>query len=274
MTTMKLTLGATEQRFVTRRAAIFLTGVTAIAPCKFARAADLPVITVAADPSFKPFAYMDPNSRQMEGFDMDLMRALGSIAGYQIKVLPLNFAGIIPALQSHSVDAAASSITITDARKKVVNFSDPYYDSGLQMLVRENSADVSSVDDVKNKTVGALTGSTGYDFVKQSLGNNVKLVPYSSFADAVLALIAGSVDAVVSDQPVVAGYAAHAGKGKAKVVGPLYAAQQYGIAFPLGSELVKPTNNALRELKANGTYATLYKKWFDVDPPQVNSQPK
>lgn len=267
MTSTRPTADTTKPRSVTRRAALILTVVTAMGTCEFALAADLPVITVAADPSFKPFAYMDPNSHQMEGFDMDLMRALGPIAGYQVRVLPLNFAGIIPALQSHSVDAAASSITITEPRKKVVDFADPYYDSGLQILVRENTTDVNSLDDLRNKTVGALTGSTGYDYVKQGLANNVKLVPYSSFSDAVLALAAGNIDAVVTDQPIVASYAATAGKGTAKVVGPLYAAQQYGIAFPKGSDFVKLTNNALRELKADGTYAVLYKKWFNVAPP-------
>lgn len=268
MTSTNLTAHTAKLRFMTRREAISLTIMTSIGTCNFARAADLPFITVAADPSFKPFAYMDPDSHQMKGFDMDLMRTLAPMAGYQIKVLPLDFAGIIPALQSRSVGAAASSITITDARKKVVDFSDPYYNSGLQILVQKSAVGIGSMADLKGKTVGTLTESTGYNYVKETMADNVKLVPYSSFANAFLALAAGSVDAVVGDQPVLASYASAAGSNSAKVVGPLYAGQQYGIAFPKGSDLLKPTNKALQEIKANGAYATLYRKWFNVAPPQ------
>ncbi|PTR29595.1 basic amino acid ABC transporter substrate-binding protein [Pseudomonas sp. GV085] len=243
-----------------------LVAVALLSTCGWLQAAPLPTLKVAADPSFLPFAFMDQKSQQMQGFDMDLMRALGPIAGYEVQVLPLDFAGIIPALQSGNVEASASSITITDARKKVIDFSMPYYDSGLQILVKESGQGISNFEDLKGKTVAALTGSTGYTFTQQTLGSDVKLVPYSTYATAFLALAAGSADAVVGDQPVIANYAANAGKGKAKVVGPLYHGEQYGIAFTKGSKWLEPTNKALETVKANGTYATLYQKWFGTQP--------
>jgi glutamine transport system substrate-binding protein len=251
----------------TRYALLLLAGV--FAGSALVQAAPLPTLKVAADPSFIPFAYMDQKTHQMEGFDMDLMRALGPVAGYQVQVLPLDFAGIIPALQSGNIEASASSITITDARKKVIEFSTPYYDSGLQILVKQRDDSIASLDDLKGKTVAALTGSTGYTFAQQTFGDSIKLVPYSTYATAFLALGAGAADAVVGDQPVVANYAANAGKGKAKVVGPLYHGEQYGIAFAKGSQWLEPTNKALAVLKADGTYARLYQKWFGSLPPQA-----
>jgi glutamine transport system substrate-binding protein len=248
----------------TRLAGLMLMGILGASTA--IEAAETVTLKVAADPSSIPFAYMDQKSHQMEGFDMDLIRALGGVAGYKVEILPLDFAGIIPALQSGNVDAAASSVTITDARKKVIDFSSPYYDSGLQMLVRDGDKSINTIDDLKGKTVAALTGTTGYNFTQQTMGNTVKLVPYATSATAFLALVSGSVDAVISDQPVVANYAENAGKGRAKVVGPLYHGEQFGIAFAKGSKWVEPTNKALEKLKADGTYATLYTKWFGSAP--------
>ncbi|EJM67407.1 periplasmic component of amino acid ABC-type transporter/signal transduction system [Pseudomonas sp. GM49] len=254
---------------ISPRSSIAAMAFTILAGIGQSQAAPLPKLSVAADPSVKPFAYMDQKSHQMEGFDMDLIRALAPLAGYQVQVLPLDFAGIIPALQSGNVQASASSITITDARKKVIDFSNPYYDSGLQVLVKDGQNGVSSMEDLKGKTVAAVTGSTGYIFTQETLGSDVKLVPYATYAAAFLALTVGNTDAVVGDQPMLANYSTTAGKGKVKVVGPLYHGEQYGIAFNKGSPWVEPTNKALQTLKENGTYAQIYQKWFGVLPPQT-----
>lgn len=250
---------------------VVLTSLAMTAPVN---AAPLPTIKVAADPSFTPFAFMDQKTHQMEGFDMDLMRAMAPLAGYQVQVLPLDFAGIIPALQSGNIQVSASSITITEARKKVIDFSSPYYDSGMQILVKNNEAGISTMNDLKGKTVAVLTGSTGYTFTQETLGSDVKLVPYSTYAAAFLALVVGNTDAVVGDQPVLANYASNAGKGKAKVVGPLYHGEQYGIAFAKGSPLVEPMNKALQTLRDNGTYAQIYQKWFGTLPTSTASTPQ
>ncbi len=230
-----------------------------------AQAEDLPTLKVASDPSFKPFAYMDTETNKMAGFDIELMQAIGEKAGFKVESVPLDFAGIIPALQSSNVDAGASSITITDARKKVIDFSNPYYDSGLQLLVKENSTS-AAIEDLKGKTVGALTGSTGYSFVQKSLGTDVNLVPYPAYATAILSLTSGDTDAVIGDQPVLAYYAATTGKGKAKVVGPVYQGEQFGIAFPKGSKWRDAADKGLAAIKADGTYARIYSKWFGAAP--------
>jgi glutamine transport system substrate-binding protein len=231
-------------------------------------AAELPTLKVASDPTSQPFAFMDTRTRQMDGFDIELMREVGKLAGFNVEVLPLDFSSIIPALQSRSVDAAASSITITAPRKKVIDFSDGYYDSGLQILVVNTNTSITKLDDLKGKRVGALTGATGYTFTEKELGNEVTLVPYPSHAAAALALNAGSVDAVVDDQSVLRNYESNGGSGKAKIVGPLYNGEKFGLGFVKGSPWVGPTNKALATLKANGTFARLYTKWFGTPAAQ------
>lgn len=99
-------------------------------------------------------------------------------------------------------------------------------------------------------------------------------MPYSTYAAEFLALVVGNTDAVVGDQPVLANYASNAGKGKAKVVGPLYHGEQYGIAFAKGSPLVEPMNKALQTLRDNGTYAQIYQKWFGALPSSTASTPQ
>lgn len=231
-----------------------------------AAAAAEPTIKVASDPSFKPFAFMNTSTGKMEGFDVDIMRAAAKIAGYQVEIVPIDFAGIIPALQSGNVDAGASSITITDARKTVIDFSQPYYDSGLQFLVKQNDNAITSVETAKGKTVAALTGSTGYNFATQQLGSSANIVPYPSYAAAFLALQSGTADAVIGDQPVLAYFSATSGKGKAKIVGPLYHGEQFGFAFQKKSKWLEATNRALDTLRKNGTYDAIYKKWFNAAP--------
>ncbi len=230
-------------------------------------AAAQPTVKVAADPSFKPFAFMNTETGKMEGFDIDILQAAAKIAGYQAEIVPIDFAGIIPALQSGNVEAGASSITITEARKAVIAFTQPYYDSGLQLLVRHSDTAVNGMDALKGKTVAALTGSTGYNFAAQQLGSAATLVPYPSYAAAFLALQSGSAQAVIGDQPVLAYYGSTAGKGKAKVVGPLYHGEQFGLAFRKNSPWLEPTDRALDAMRRNGSYAAIYKKWFGTEPP-------
>ncbi|MGI4840595.1 MAG: transporter substrate-binding domain-containing protein [Janthinobacterium lividum] len=231
-------------------------------------AAELPTLKVASDPTSQPFAFMDTKTKQMDGFDIELMREVGKLAGFKVEVLPLDFSSIIPALQSRSVDAAASSITITEPRRKVVDFSDGYYDSGLQILVVNANTSITKLDDLKGKRVGALTGATGYTYTQKELGSEVTLVPYPSHAAAALALNAGSVDAVVDDQSVLRHYESNGGAGKAKIVGPLYNGEKFGLGFVKGSPWVEPTNKALATLRANGTFAQLYTKWFGAPAAQ------
>lgn len=234
-------------------------------------AAAQPTVKVASDPSFKPFAFMNTDTGRMEGFDIDILQAAATIAGYRAEIVPIDFAGIIPALQSGNVEAGASSITITEARKAVIAFTQPYYDSGLQLLVRHNETAVDGIAALKGKTVAALTGSTGYQYAAQQLGSSATLVPYPSYAAAFLALQAGSAQAVIGDQPVLAYYGSTAGKGKAKVVGPLYSGEQFGFAFRKNSPWLEPTNRALEAMRSNGSYATIYRKWFGTEAPATSN---
>lgn len=223
-------------------------------------------LKAVTDPSFVPFEMMDPASGEMIGFDMDILAEVAKRAGFEYDLKTMDFNGIIPALQTGNVDVALAGITITEAREKIVDFSDPYYDSGLRILVRANNNQVKTIKDLDGLKIGTKIGSTSYDFLVSQLDNDDTITPYPGSADMYMALMSGAVDAVFYDAPNVGYFSSTKGQGRTKTVGPLYEGQQYGIALVEGSPWVGKVNEALAEIKADGTYKAIYEKWFGAMP--------
>ena len=135
-------------------------------------------LRVVTDPSFVPFEMMDQETGEMIGFDMEIIREVADRAGFEIDLNTMDFNGIIPALQTGNVDIAIAGITITEEREEIVDFSDPYYDSGLRILVREGNDDVSEFDDLEGKKIGTKIGSTSYDYLVKNLDADDGVTPY------------------------------------------------------------------------------------------------
>ncbi|MBJ6136972.1 transporter substrate-binding domain-containing protein [Marinobacter litoralis] len=222
-------------------------------------------LRVVTDPSFVPFEMMDQETGEMIGFDMEIIAAVAERAGFDYDLNTMDFNGIIPALQTGNVDIAIAGITITEERGEIVDFSDPYYDSGLRILVRSGS-DMDEMSDLEGKKVGSKIGSTSYDYLMKTLEDDDGVTPYPGSSDMYMALMSRAIDAVFYDAPNVGYFASTKGKGKVEVVGPLYEGQQYGIALKKGSKWVGPVNEALAEIKEDGTYKTIYEKWFGPMP--------
>ena len=161
-------------------------------------------------------------------------------------------------------DMVASSATITDERLQQVDFSDPYFQADQSMLTKKGS-DIKVPSDMNGKIVGVQAGTTGEIWVKKNVkAKSVR--PYDLVDDAFNALAAGQVDAVVADFPV-AKEAADA-KSTLLIVTQIPTGEQYGIAFKKGTAFEGAINDAIAAMKDDGTYTTIYKKWFDAEPPQ------
>jgi len=221
-------------------------------------------LTVATDTNFPPFEFKDTSGKHT-GFDVELWDALAKKIGVDYKLQPMDFNGIIPGLQTGQIDVGIAGMTIKPERAEVVDFSDPYYNAGLLILVKVDDSRINDIKDLKGKIISTKLGTTSADFSKAETGAaEVKLFPNN---DAMfLELLSGGADAVIFDSPVIAEFMRTAGQGQVKVVGPLYMGQSYGIAFPKGSELVAKVNAALQGLRDDGTYLALYRKWFGTDP--------
>ncbi len=229
---------------------------------------DTPTLQAVTDPSFVPFEMLDPETGKMVGFDMDILREVAERAGFDYELRTMNFNGIIPALQTGNADVALAGITITEEREQVVDFSDPYYDSGLRILIPSSNDSIQELADLEGKTIGTKIGSTSYAFLQDRLGGTAQIQPYPGSSNMYLALMSGSVDAVFYDAPNVAYFARTKGGDRVKTVGPLYEGQEYGMAFASGSEWVDDANAALAAMREDGTYAEIYEKWFGEAPPE------
>ncbi|NVM92316.1 glutamine transport system substrate-binding protein [Variovorax sp. SG517] len=221
-------------------------------------------LLVAVDTAFVPFEFKEGD--KYVGFDIDLWEAVAKELKLEYKLQPMDFAGILPALQTKNVDVALAGITIKDERKKVIDFSDGYYDSGFILMV-PTASKIAGVADLKGKTLAIKTGTSAADYAKANFAGT-ELRQFPNIDNAYLELMTGRVDAAMHDTPNVLYYIATAGAGKAKAVGPQMMAQQYGIGFPKGSPLVPQVNAALAKIKADGRYATIYRKWFKAEPPK------
>lgn len=241
----------------------FIVLFTCIMTLSFAASAFAEKLVVAHDTNFKPFEFKQDG--EYVGFDIDLWKEVATRSGLDYAFQPMDFNGIIPGLQAGSIDAAVAGITIKPSRQEVVDFSDGYYDSGLVILVREDNDDIKSVEDLKGKTVATKLATSSVDFAYKYIAKeNVKLFPNND--GMFMELLTGGADAVIFDMPVVKDFASKVGKDQTKIVGPLYMGQAYGIAFPKGSPLVAKVNQALKDIKADGTYEKLYMKWFGYAP--------
>lgn len=229
--------------------------------------AESKVLKVGSDTAFAPFEFQDEKTKEYVGFDMDLIRAVGKQMGVEVQVQSMGFDGLIPALEAGNIDAAISAMTITAERQKKVNFSKPYYKSGLSMVVKSDNNTLKSFKDLEGKRIGVQIGTTGASEAKKI--KDAKVREFNTAPEAFIELKNGGVDAVVNDLPVNEYYIAKAGGKDAKIVGEPLNAEEYGIATAKkNTELAGKIDKAIDELKKNGEYEKLYVKWFGKKPPQ------
>jgi ABC-type amino acid transport substrate-binding protein len=224
-------------------------------------------VIVASNIAYPPFEY-SPKGRP-QGFDIDLMNEIGKRAGFEVEYKNVRFDSILRGLNADLFDAAISAMTITKQREAQIDFSDPYFDADQALLVRSGSK-IKTVDDLSEATVGVQAGSTGQlkgeDLYDDGQVGEVK--PCRTIGEAFADLRTGKIEGVIYDLS-----AAHKkvteNEGKIRYVEPIPTGEQYGIAFPKDSLLVEPVNEALADIKNDGTYEELYEKWIGMPPEEI-----
>lgn len=219
--------------------------------------------TVATDANFKPFEYKNPDTGEMEGFDIDLMRAIAEEAGFNVEFETMEFDGLITGMQAGRYPMGIAGISITEERKESISFSDPYYDSGLILMV-PNDSDIESIEDVDGKSIGSRQGSTSQAYLQDNTDAQIEAFP--EIVTAYMDVKEGRLDAALYDLPNVLYYIDQEGEGELTTTGDVLEGQSYGIAFPKDSELVDDVNAALDTLIKNGTYAEIYEEYFGTAP--------
>ncbi|MBN1635869.1 MAG: glutamine ABC transporter substrate-binding protein GlnH [Deltaproteobacteria bacterium] len=228
----------------------------------FAFTAQAKELVIGCDTNFMPFEFKQEG--KYVGFDIDLWDAIAKDLGLEYKLMPMDFNGLIPALQTGNIDAAIAGMTIKSKREEVVDFAYPYYDSGLLLMVKADNTTIKGIEDLSDKVVATKLGTTSADFIKKFKTKDTKLFP--NIDGAYMELGTGGADAVIFDSPAILWYVKTEGKGGVKTVGPLYQGQPYGIAFPQGSALREKVSITILKFMEDGTYAKIYKKWFGTEP--------
>ena len=219
------------------------------------------VLKVGSSIDFAPFEFQDEGQKEYQGFDMDLIRAIGKEMGCEVEIQNLGFDGLIPALQAKNVDVAISGMTINDERKENVLFSEPYYQSGLTMIVRDDEQAIQKFQDLKGHKVAVQIGTTSAEAVKKLGG--VEVTELNTPADCFMELKGKGVDAVVNDRPVNDYYIQKSGATGVKALEERLTSEDYGIAVAKdNAELQQKINDALKKLKENGEYDKIFAKWF------------
>ena len=216
-------------------------------------------LTIGTEAQYPPFEIRKADD-SFYGFDIALGEAIAKELGLKPKFVDTDFASIIASLNAGKFDVAMSAMTITDDRKKSVNFSDPYFDAGLSMAVPINS-NKQTINDLNGAVVGVQLGTTG-DLYASELKNIKEIKRYAHAPDAFLDMKNEKVDAVINDdvvnKPIIA-----SDPTSFKVVGGLLTVEQYGIAVPKENEaLLIKINAAIKKLKENGTYDQIYNQYI------------
>lgn len=212
------------------------------------------------------FGLTNIKTGKIEGFEVDLANALTKqILGKNGKAefLTTTANTRIPLLKNHNIDAVLATMTITPEREKQVSFSKPYFPAGSSLLVPDDSK-IKNVRQLNGKTVLAVKGTTAVDDVHK-FAPKARVLQYDDYGQAMSALKAKQGVALTTDNGLLAGIAQE--NPGYKMVGGVYVNAPYGIAVNKGqTRMVKHINKALDELKKNGTYDRLIKKWFKGIP--------
>ncbi|WHZ03710.1 transporter substrate-binding domain-containing protein [Neobacillus sp. YX16] len=209
------------------------------------------------------FGLKNPSTGEVEGFDIDLSKALAEeIFGKDIKpeFVEVTSKTRVGLLNNGKVDAVVATMTITEERKKEVDFTDVYFDAGQSLLVKKGSK-IQSIDDLKKDTkVLAVKGSTSSINIREKAPETTVL-EFENYAEAFTALKAGKGDALTTDDSILYGMAEE--DPSFELVGGTFTEEPYGIAVKKGNtELVDELNKALKSLKDSGKYDEIKDKWI------------
>ena len=217
-------------------------------------------IRVATDATFPPMEFVENGKRT--GFDVELVEALGKAMGRPIEWIDIDFKGLVPGLVSRRFDMAVSAIYITDERKKVVDFTVPYYAGGLVVMVKDGNKAIAKPADLAGKKVSVQVGTKSVSFLKEKYPQ-AQLVEVEKNQEMFNLVDIGRVDAAVTGKPAAYQYART--KGGLKVLPEQLTVEEYGMAVRKDlPELTKALNEALAKLKADGAYDKIVAKWFPM----------
>ena len=215
------------------------------------------VLRVATDATFPPMEFVENGKKT--GFDVELVEAVAAKMGKKVEWVDIDFKGLVPGLIARRYDMAVSAIYITDERKKVVDFTQPYYAGGLVAMVKEGSP-IAKLTDLDGKKVSVQVGTKSVGYMTEHFPK-VQRVEVEKNQEMFNLVDIGRADAAVTGKPAAFQYVRT--RPGLRVLDEQLTTEEYGMALRKDTpELTKAVNGAIAKLKADGTYAAIVKKWF------------
>ncbi len=219
-------------------------------------------LTIAVENAFLPFNYLDPETGEPTGWDYDVLEEICERIGCTPKFENFAWEPTIQAVADGQFDMAADGITITAKRAEIVDFSDGYINVDQRLMVRKgedrfsDGASFAAGDFV----LGTQIGTTNYDTGVELVGED-RVLPFEEFGFVVQSLIAGDIDAVIIDETAGQGNIGE-NADQVELIGESLSSDQLGFIFPKGSKWVEPINEALADMKADGTLEEISSRYF------------
>jgi len=221
------------------------------------------VLRVGTSPDFPPFEFINETTNQIVGIDIDLVKLVAQKIGYEVEIVPIDFDGLIPALQAGQIDIVASGMTITEDRSKVVDFSIPYWEANQAILIVKGSQfKPRGLEDLNGKVVGVQTGTTAEELVTKYINEtsaNIQVKSYTSYILATQDLLNGRIDVVIVDEPVAR---ALQRTYNVETSATIETGERYGFAVRKGNtELLSAINKALSEILSSQEWINIISKY-------------
>ena len=231
--------------------------VTMVACANEKGATEDDVLVMATNAEFPPYEYYDGSD--IVGIDAEFAAAIAEKLGMELKIEDMAFDSIIPAVQSGKADFGAAGMTVTEDRQKQVDFSDTYYTGRQVIIVAEGNTEITGPDDLAGKKIGVQLGTTGDIYASDDYGDD-NVERYNKGFEAVQALLQGKIDVVIiDDQPAQTFVKENKGL---KILETEYVEEEYALCFKKDSELVEKVNDAIAELKEDGTFDKIIDKYI------------
>ncbi|NVN89638.1 MAG: ABC transporter substrate-binding protein [Desulfuromonadales bacterium] len=219
------------------------------------------VIVAGVKDSTPPFGYIDEKSRQLVGYDIDIVNAIAKKLGVRVELKTVTSASRMPQLQEGHIDIIAATMTKNAERAKVIDFSHAYFLTGQKFITRKGS--VKNLKDLEGKRIGTAKGSTSEQNVKKAIPT-ATVLSFDDYPQALLALQQGKVQAVTTDEAILAGILSKTpNKAQFEIPNLQISDEPYGLGMRKGDKnLVSLVNKTLLELEQSGEAARIFSKWF------------
>jgi len=249
--------------------ALFVLSIVCAAGSAFAN--DWKKIRVGVEGAYPPFSFVKPDGT-LDGFDIDMAKAIVEAAGAEVELIVSDWDGIIPALLAKKFDCIVASMSITEERKKKVAFTSKYYQTPAKFVVKKGIVSEFSRDAIKGKSVGVQRATIHDKYLTDNYGKDVDVKRYGTQDELYLDITAGRIDMFLSDSIAASEGFLQKPEGKEfQFIGPDLTDPRWfgdgaGIAVrQQDTDLVDKLNAAIERIRANGTYKKIQDKYFDFN---------